>query len=84
MRAEIGIKVAQDSDADGVAHRLIVLEGDGAPGPGLAKAGLEEWCVEVRPELKLSLFLRQCGPEGPLFHGHEMGHAGRLEQAFDA
>jgi hypothetical protein len=26
MRAEIGIEVAQDSDADGVAHGLIVLE----------------------------------------------------------
>jgi hypothetical protein len=27
VRAEIGIEVAQDSDADGVAHGLIVLEG---------------------------------------------------------
>jgi hypothetical protein len=27
VRAEIGIEVAQNSDADGVAHGLIVLEG---------------------------------------------------------
>ena len=26
VRAEIGVEVAQDSDADGVAHGLIVLE----------------------------------------------------------
>ena len=45
VRAEIGIEVAQDSDADGVAHGLIVLEatqraaGDGA-------TGLEAWCSQ--------------------------------------
>jgi len=27
VRAEFGVEVAQDSDADGVAHGLIVLEG---------------------------------------------------------
>jgi hypothetical protein len=27
VRTEVGVKVAQDSDADGVAHGLIVLEG---------------------------------------------------------
>ena len=39
VRAEIGIEVAQDSDADGVAHGLIVLEGQRRAGRTLARGG---------------------------------------------
>ena len=46
VRAEIGIEVAQDSDADGVAHGLIVLEGASRTKVRVAEDRLEEWCVD--------------------------------------
>jgi hypothetical protein len=44
VRAEVGIKIAQNSDAYGVAHGLIVLEGKR---PAVRESGaprLEAWC----------------------------------------
>jgi hypothetical protein len=37
VRAEFGIKIAQNSDADGVAHGLIVLERMHRPADGFRK-----------------------------------------------
>src|SRR5580698_4746036 len=45
MGAKLRIKVAQNSDADGVAHGLIVLDGTHVARPGRASTWLETWCT---------------------------------------